>query len=74
MEINFLNFFCIFTRKLHIVFSLIIEKDIDNKWSIFPLPAFQEATLMFNIGTTKKDLGTIQDSLTILTEVSMKIS
>ena len=48
--------------------SILIEKDTQNTWSIFPLPAFQEATLMHNIGTTKKDPTTIQDSLSILAE------
>ena len=58
------------SSNLKIVYRAIIKKNKENFcWDIFPLAAFQEASIMFNIGTIKKDTNTTNDSLAILNNV-----
>jgi len=41
----------------------------NNRWGIYPLSAFQEASLMLNIGKIKKDEMVINQALDILSNV-----
>ena len=62
-----------YTFLQHFDFSIIVAKDGENKWTIYPLTAFQEATLLYNIASTKKDPDSIQDALNVLTDVRMML-
>lgn len=46
----------------------------NNKWGIYPLSAFQEASVMFNIGKLKKDSTVTKEALDILTKVTFSIA
>ncbi len=55
---------------LHTSDSVIVGKDSENRWSIYPIDAFQESILIYKLGDNSKKASSVQDALSILTEVA----
>lgn len=53
-------------------FRLIAGSSKENNWQVLPLSAFQEASMIYNVGTIKKDPVTTQQAFSLLSYVIMK--